>query len=244
MAGRSLEPHTIPVLLEKSRPLVEQLSALSRSELAGLMKMSDKLAALTYERYQSFTFPFTFDNARQSLLVFQGDQFSSLATDQYTEDDFLFAQEHLRILSGLYGVLRPLDLIQPYRLEMATRLANEQGENLYRYWQGIINEELEKDLLRQDNPVVVNLASDEYFKVLQPKKAGFSILKISFKEMKNNKLRVIAIHAKRARGLMVDDVICRRLTEVEELKTFSRAGYQYCEELSSNKEWVFSRLQE
>ena len=244
MEGRFLEPHTLPALLEKSRQLVEQLSLLSRSELGCLMKMSDKLAELTYDRYQRFTLPFTPGNARQALLVFQGDQFISLATDQYTEDEFLFAQEHLRILSGLYGVLRPLDLMQPYRLEMATRLANAQGKSLYRYWQGIISDELRRDLLGQDNPVVVNLASDEYFKVLRPYDLGCPVLKISFKEMKNDTLRVVAIHAKRARGLMVDEVIRRRLTDVEELKTFSRAGYQYSDELSSNKEWVFSRLRE
>jgi len=244
MEGRTLKQYTQPALLTKSQQLVDQLSALSRTELAGLMKMSAKLADLTFERYQAFTLPFTLKNARQALLLFRGDQFASLEIDQYTEEDFLFIQDHLRILSGLYGVLRPLDLMQPYRLEMATKLVSEQGATLYSFWQGVITNQLREVLSSQNNPVLVNLASDEYFKALQPDGLGCPVLKVSFKEIKNNKPRVIAIHAKRARGMMVDFVIRNRLTEVEKLKDFSMAGYRYTDELSSNKEWVFNRLQE
>lgn len=243
--GRTLWSHSLPVLLEKSEQLVNQLSALHPAELAELMKMSPKLAELTYQRYQAFTLPFYPENARQALLVFRGDQFSSLDVDRYTEEDFTFAQDHLRILSGLYGVLRPLDLMQPYRLEMATKLATKQGGTLYSFWNGLITEQLRNTLGRQKNAVLVNLASDEYFKALQPDNLGCPVLKISFKEEgRNGKPRVIAVHAKRARGMMVDFVIRHRLARVEMLKNFTSTGYLYSGDLSTEKEWVFLRAQE
>jgi cytoplasmic iron level regulating protein YaaA (DUF328/UPF0246 family) len=243
MEGRTLKHYTQPALLDKTQQLVDQLSLLSPIQLAELMRMSAKLADLTFERYQAFSVPFTLQNARQALLLFRGDQFNPLAIDQYTEEDFLFIQNYLRILSGLYGVLRPLDLIQPYRLEMATRNIGEQGRNLFEFWGDALTIQLRNTLSLQENPVLVNLASDEYFKALQPRALGCPVLKVSFKEIKNNTPRVIAIHAKRARGMMVDFVIRNRLTEVERLKDFSMAGYQYTNEFSSNKEWVFIRLQ-
>lgn len=241
MEGRTVEQYSRPALLAHSEHLVHQLSVLSEPELAGLMKMSAKLAALTYERYQKFTLPLTRDNARQALLVFRGDQFSTIAIDDCSEEDFLFAQEHLRILSGLYGVLRPLDLMQPYRLEMATRLATGRGKNLYAFWGNLITEQLRAALVEQENPLLINLASDEYFKAVRPGNLGCPVVKIAFKEIKNSVPRVVAIHAKRARGMMVDYVIRRRINEPERLKKFSGGGYRYSMDLSTEKEWVFTR---
>ncbi len=241
MEGRTVEKYSQPALLAQSKQLVRQLSGLSEKELAALMKMSPKLAALTFERYQQFSLPFTPDNARQALLLFRGDQFGTIAVDGYSEDDFLFVQEHLRILSGLYGVLRPLDLMQPYRLEMATRLATDRGKNLYAFWGDLITGKLRNTLENRKNPVLINLASDEYFKALQPDALHCPVVKISFKEIKNNVPRIIAIHAKRARGMMVDFVIRHRLSDPEMLKNFSIGGYTYCVDLSTEKEWVFTR---
>ncbi len=241
MEGRTVEKYSRPALLDHSAQLVEQLAAMSEDELAGLMKMSAKLAALSYERYQKFTLPFTLDNARQALTVFHGDQFSTIAVDDYREDDFLFAQQHLRILSGLYGVLRPLDLMQPYRLEMATRLATDRGKTLYAFWGDLITDRIGNTLEEQENPLLVNLASDEYFKALQPDHLHCPVVKIAFKEIRNNVARIIAIHAKRARGMMVDFVIRHRITDPEMLKNFSSGGYTYSMDLSTEKEWVFTR---
>ncbi|HEB69543.1 MAG TPA: peroxide stress protein YaaA [Desulfobulbus sp.] len=244
LEGRTVEKYSRPALLAQSERLVRQLSAMSEDELAELMQMSPKLAALTFKRYQKFSLPFSPDNARQALLVFRGDQFSTIAVDDYRGEDFFFAQKHLRILSGLYGVLRPLDLIQPYRLEMATRLATDRGKNLYGFWGDLITGQLRNALEGQDNPLLINLASDEYFKALQPEGLHCPVVKISFKEIKNNRPRVIAIHAKRARGMMVDFIIRRRVTDPEMLKNFSHSGYTYCPDLSMEKEWVFTRSTE
>lgn len=232
---------TQPALLTQTRELVNILAGLTEAELADLMKISPKLAGLTYQRYQSVTFPFTPENSGPALLMFQGDQFSSLAVDRYGQDDFLFAQDHLRILSGLYGVLRPLDLMQPYRLEMATRMDTGRKKTLYAFWNNRITDQLNTALAGRETRLLVNLASDEYFKAVHVKNLHCPVLKISFKEIKNGKARTIAIYAKRARGMMVDFVIRHHLSGLESLRKFSRAGYRYSRKLSTEREWVFSR---
>ncbi len=244
MKGRTLEQYSLPALLKKSELLARRLSMLSRKELAELMKISPKLAESTFERFQQFTLPFSLDNARQALLVFRGDQFSLLDINRYTDEEFAFAQDHLRILSGLYGVLRPLDLIQPYRLEMATKLATENEKTLYGFWNGYITDHLRDTLALLDEPVLVNLASDEYYRALQPDNLGYPVVKITFKEIKEGKPRVVAIHAKRARGMMVDFVIRHRLIRPGMLKDFTGGGYRYSEDVSTGQEWVFTRLQQ
>lgn len=244
MEVRSLERYTLPALLEQSEELVKGLSSLSQSELAQLMKISPKLAASTFDSFHRFALPFSPDNARQALLVFRGDQFDPIDVDHYGEKEFTFAQDHLRILSGLYGVLRPLDLIQPYRLEMATKPTTIKQKSLYGFWDRRITEQLRNVLAWQEEQTLINLASDEYFKAVQTQELGFPVLKISFKEVKNGKPRVIAIHAKRARGMMVDFVLRNRLTEPQELKEFGEAGYSFSKEFSTTEEWVFTRLQE
>jgi cytoplasmic iron level regulating protein YaaA (DUF328/UPF0246 family) len=239
--GKTIACRTQPLFLTQTRELVRMLAGLTTAELADLMKISPKLAKLTFRRYQSFTFPFTPKNSGPALSVFSGDQFDSLNVDQYEQKDFLFAQDHLRILSGLYGVLRPLDLMQPYRLEMATKLAVRDTKTLYAFWRRLITDHLNSIICGQQARVLVNLASDEYFKAVQVKNLQYPVLKISFKEIKNGKARVIAIYAKRARGMMVDYVIRYHVSVPESLKKFSRAGYKYSGELSTQREWVFIR---
>lgn len=232
---------THPVLLAQSRLLIERLRELSVEELIRLMKISPALAELNRQRYQDFHLPFELGKARQALLAFRGDVYGGIEADQYDDEDFSFAQAHLRILSGLYGVLKPLDLIQPYRLEMGTRLANPGGNDLYAFWGNMISETLNNDLADQTEPVLVNLASREYFQAVKPAALQARILNIAFKENKNNRYQVIGIHAKRARGLMTNFVIKNRLTAVNDLQSFTQHGYQYRGSLSTAEEWVFCR---
>ncbi len=239
--GKTIGSYSSPVFLAQAMELSGMLAQCSIEELRDLMKISPWLAELTFQQYQVMHFPFSPENSRQALLVFQGAQFNSMRVGDYLEEDFRFAQHHLRILSGLYGLLRPLDLMQPYRLEMATRLTTDHGQNLYKYWGDEITEHLRSLLADDENPVLVNLASDEYFKVVRSADLGCPVLKISFKEIKNSKARVIAVYAKRARGMMVDYVISHRISNPELLKKFDRGGYTYCEELSETTDWVFTR---
>ena len=239
--GKTIEHWTLPLFLSQAEELATILAGLTVEELAALMKISPRLAEVTFQRYQSMSFPFTSENSRQALLMFRGTQFSPIQVSKYTDEDFHFAQDHLRIFSGLYGLLRPLDLIQPYRLEMATRLVTDKGKNLYNYWRDMITSHLRSLVADDNNGILVNLASEEYFKVVRPRELDCPILKISFKEIKNGKARVIAMHAKRARGMMVDYVITGRITNPELLKKFTRDGYNYCRELSTTEHWVFTR---
>ena len=193
------------------------------------------------QRFQKFTVPFDLVNAKQALLVFKGDVFSSIDVEAYTDEDLSFAQDHVRILSGLYGILRPLDLIQSYRLEMGIKSGFSGRKNLYEFWGRQVTDVLNEDLDHETKPLLVNLASDEYFKVIQPQKITAPILKISFKENKNGTYRVIAIHAKRARGLMINFVVTNHLEKVQDLKTINLEGYQFNDILSSDQEWVFCR---
>ncbi|MFK8182117.1 MAG: peroxide stress protein YaaA [Phormidesmis sp.] len=240
-SGRDYPQFTTPAVLDKSEQLVGQLSSYAPVELSALMKISDKLAELNHQRFQNFETPFTPENAKQALLVFKGDVYRGMNAEEYSDEELDFAQQHLRILSGLYGILRPLDLMQPYRLEMGTKLENAAGKNLYAFWgdrlSHLINSELENDA----DPCLVNLASNEYFKSIDKKALKARILNIAFKENKGGKYKVIAIHAKRARGLMVDYVIRNRIEVPEGMKAFDVEGYSYSEALSEPDNWVFCR---
>lgn len=233
--------HTMPVLLDRSLRLIGRLRQLSTGEISRLMHISEKLAELNRERYHDFHPPFAPDNARQALLAFGGDVYSSIAADRYNDEDFAFAQEHLRILSGLYGVLKPLDLIQPYRLEMGARLTTDRGRDLYEFWGDALTEVLNQDLRNEPEPVLVNLASQEYFKAIKIPLLQARLLTVSFQEKKNNQYRTIGILAKRARGLMTDFIIRNRLTAVNDLRSFTQNGYQLHGSLSTETEWVFCR---
>ena len=241
LASESAISHTLPVLLQESEKLVSTLRQKSPDALADLMGISDTLAHLNHERYQHFAVPFTPENARQALLTFQGDVYTDIAIEHYEKADFDFAQSHLRILSGLYGLLRPLDLIQRYRLEMKTPLKTERGTNLYQFWGDRITDQLNKAFQEQQETTLVNLASQEYSKVVDVKKLQADVVTPVFKEAKNGKFRTVAIYAKRARGKMANFIVRHRIDTPEQLKTFNEGQYEYSENLSSKNQWVFVR---
>jgi len=237
----NFQTYTQPRQSTQSQQLIDTAKQLSPEELSGLMKISDKLSQLNWQRYKDFRLPFSLSNAKQALLAFKGDVYAGIDSDNYKEEDFTFAQQHLRILSGLYGGLRPLDLIQPYRLEMGTRLKNSQGKNLYEFWGQQVTDLLNQDLNEDPTPLLINLASNEYFKVIKPKQLKANVLTLAFKENKAGTYKIIGIHAKRARGLMTNFIIKNRLTTAEQIKSFNLEDYTFNESLSSEKEWVFSR---
>ncbi len=234
-------PHSQPDFLEKSRILVERARELSRAELSRLMKISDKLADLNHARFREFSTPFTPDNAKQAVLAFRGDTYVGLDADSLDEGDLEFAQNHLRILSGLYGLLRPLDLIQPYRLEMGSRLSNPGGDTLYEFWNGRLSESLNAMAENHITPLVVNLASAEYFKAIDRKRLGIPVLTPVFKEWRNGEAKVIGMMAKRARGMMARHIIRNRLESPDAMKAFNDGGYAFQGDQSDGDTWVFMR---
>ena len=236
-----LSAYTQAELLDQSQVLIDCLRGFDVDALCALMKISPKLGQLTYQRVQDFCLPFDLGNAKQALLAFRGDVYAGIESDRYDEADFVYAQAHLRILSGLYGVLRPLDLILPYRLEMGIRLANPRGSQLYQFWEQRLSAVLNQDLLRDQQPLLLNLASNEYFKAVQKRHLQAPVLNISFKEYKNGQYKVIGVHAKRARGLMVNYIVQNRLDEVLALQGFDLNGYGFNPDLSDAETWVFSR---
>ena len=229
--------HTLPRQFDKSLDLVKILKKVPKNEIAKLMSLSEKLTDLNYERFQNFENQCSLKNAKQALLAFKGDVYRGIEIDKYTVLDFEFAQKSLRILSGLYGVLRPLDLIQPYRLEMGTKLKNAQGNNLYQFWGSQISELLNQD----ESEIIINLASNEHFKGIDKKSIKAKIIEIVFKENRDGQLKTIGIFAKKARGKMTNFVIKNKITNPEKLKSFVEDGYQFNEKLSNEKQWFFVR---
>lgn len=239
---RGIHP-TTPDLLEESEILARQLRPLSEGEIGKLMKISDKLAALNHERFQQFSTPFTMNNAKPAALAFKGDVYDGLDAPTLSDDELERAQHSIRILSGLYGVLRPLDLIQPYRLEMGTKLKNPRGKDLYGFWGEQITDTLNRHLKAEQTDTVVNLASNEYFSAVQPGKLTGKLITIHFKEEKAGKLRVIGLFAKRARGMMARFIARENITGSEGLKDFNAGGYRFQPALSNDVEFVFARKQ-
>lgn len=232
---------TQPMLLDEASILIERCRELAPQDIASLMKISDKLAQLNAERFVDWHLPFTASNAKQAVLAFNGDVYTGLDANTLEEGDLTFAQSHLRILSGLYGLLRPLDLMQAYRLEMGSTLSNARGKNLYEFWGDTITQHVNKALQEQGDNVLVNLASNEYFKSVKPKKLEGEVFTPVFKDKKNGQYKVISFFAKKARGLMARYIIKNRLQEIEQLKNFDYAGYQFSEDLSNGNELVFTR---
>ncbi|HGM5491839.1 TPA: peroxide stress protein YaaA [Serratia fonticola] len=235
------ERFTQPELLDQSQKLIKICRKLTPAQISGLMHISDKLAGLNAARFGEWQPDFTPDNARQALLAFKGDVYTGLQAQDFSEEDFDFAQQHLRMLSGLYGVLRPLDLMMPYRLEMGIKLENPQGKDLYSFWGDRITEKLNQALEQQGDDVVVNLASDEYFKSVKPAKLRGSLIKPVFLDEKNGKYKVISFYAKKARGLMSRFIIKNRLSRREQLVDFNLEGYAFDEASSAGNELVFKR---
>ena len=236
-----IKKKTQAALLDDAQLLIDELRHLAPQDVSALMSISDKLGLLNYDRYQQWELPFTADNAKQALLSFKGDVYVGLDAESFSTDDFSFAQQHLRILSGLYGVLRPLDLMQAYRLEMGTRFANQRGKDLYQFWGEKVTQELNKQLKKNGSDRLVNLASTEYFKAVKPKSLNAEIITPSFKDKKNGQYKIISFYAKKARGLMAAYAIKHQISEPEKLKAFNVDGYQYSDELSKGNDWVFTR---
>lgn len=236
----SLARHTLPDHVPAARELVDGLRRYTPAQISQLMDISDALAQLNVARYESFSDTFTKDNARQALLAFNGDVYEGLDARSLDAKGLDYAQKHLRILSGLYGILRPLDLMQPYRLEMGTRLPNARGKDLYAYWKGVIAPDLNA-LLKKRDDVLVNLASEEYFKSVDLKQLKAPVITPVFEDFKSGKYKIISFFAKRARGLMARYAIDRRITDVQALKDFDREGYAFAPDASTATHWVFRR---
>jgi len=233
--------YTQPQMLDKSKLLIKKLQTFSRKKIAELMDLSPELTALNFERYHSWNLPFSQKNAKQAILAFQGDVYRKLKAQTLNEKELDFAQEHLRILSGLYGILRPLDLIQPYRLEMGTKMDVSGNKNLYEFWGRKLAENLLKEMEKQNTKVLINLASNEYFKAIKPKNINIPIITPIFKDFKNGQYKVLFLYAKYARGLMTRFIIKNKIDKPEKLKLFDSEGYAFDSNLSTEKEWVFTR---
>jgi hypothetical protein len=244
--GQDFQPHelnqfTEPALLKQSVVLNKILKKVKPKQLQQLMSISESLATLNYDRNQQFNTPFQLGAAKQAALAFKGDVYTGLAAESFSAEDFAFAQQHLRILSGLYGYLKPLDLIMPYRLEMKTKLKNKYGENLYQFWGNQITDLINKEF--SDDDFMVNLASNEYFKVVRKPLINKKIINLHFKDTKLDKTRVIGYFAKQARGMMARELIQRRITEQDDIKKIVVNGYRFHAGLTKNNDWVFERQQ-
>jgi cytoplasmic iron level regulating protein YaaA (DUF328/UPF0246 family) len=237
------DEYSQPSHLTQSRKLMRQLRQFSGSDLSKLMNVSNAIADLNVDRNRRWKTPFTPDNAKQALFAFKGDVYTGLDAESMNADNIQFAQKHLRVLSGLYGLLRPLDLMQPYRLEMGTRLATDQGTNLYQFWDMRLTKALNTELKAIDSNVLLNLASNEYFKAIKPKSVKGQIITPVFKDFHQGKYQIIGFFAKKARGLMARYIIDEQINHVEQIKHFNREGYAYDASLSNQTEWVFSRKQ-
>ena len=237
------EEFTQPTQLAQSRKLIRRLRELGSDELARMMSISDNLAELNRKRFRQWKTPFKPENARQALFAFKGDVYLGLDAYSLDEAGLDFAQQHLRILSGLYGLLRPLDLMQPYRLEMGTRLSTETGSNLYQFWDDRITRALNQELQQSDSSSLINLASNEYFKVVKPARLKAEVITPTFREWRKGEYRFISFSAKKARGLMSRYMIDQRIDQPEGLKDFDYEGYRFNPKLSSAGDWVFTRRQ-
>jgi cytoplasmic iron level regulating protein YaaA (DUF328/UPF0246 family) len=229
---------TQPDFKTDTRSLVRIMKKKSAKELGELMHISENLAELNNERFKTFQNNFTEDNSKQAILAFKGDVYTKIDVDEYSKEDFDFAQDHLRILSGLYGLLKPLDLIQPYRLEMGVKLENKKGKNLYEFWDKKIAKAINE---ASKGKTIINLASQEYFKAVHQKSLKSPLINIEFKEFRDDSYKIIGFFAKQARGMMSNFAIKKRITNSEELKTFNEGGYEYSEKMSSATNWVFVR---
>lgn len=234
---------TTPDYLNRSKQLINRLRNLSSLDISDLMKVSAKIADLNFDRYESWKKPFTVKNAKQSILAFKGDVYTGLDAESFKADDFKFAQNHLRVLSGLYGLLRPLDLMQPYRLEMGTKLKTDIGKNLYEFWGSDITEGLNKQLKKIKSNYLINLASNEYFKSVKVKELNAEIITPAFKEFKNGDYKMIGIYAKKARGMLSRYIIQNKLSDPEDIKLFNEDGYRFNKTLSKGNNFVFTRKQ-
>ena len=234
-------PHTLPQFLKESAALIKLLRQKSPQDIAQLMDLSDALSALNVARYAAWAPKFTAKNSKQAMLAFNGDVYDGLNAKTLTADDLAWAQQHVGMLSGLYGLLRPLDWMQPYRLEMGTALVNAHGGNLYKFWGSSIAQHLNAQLAADKAPVVVNLASQEYFKSVDRKVLKARVVECAFEDYKNGVYKVISFNAKRARGLIARFAITKRVSTVKKLEAFSAGGYAFEAAVSEPDRLVFRR---
>ena len=229
---------TIPFYLEDSKKIIKSLRKYSTDKLSKLMNISEKISLLNYERYIKWSLPFTKKNAHPALLLFQGDVYKGISVGDFKKEDFIYAQKSLRILSGLYGILKPLDLIQPYRLEMGTQIKIGKHNDLYDFWGDEITKAINED---KNSDYLINLASVEYFKSINKEKLNAKLINIIFKEKRNGSYKIIGINAKKARGLMSRYIIKKKISNPMNLKKFKEENYSYNKNLSSESDWVFTR---
>ena len=229
---------TIPCYLEDSKKIIKSLRKYSTDKLSKLMNISEKISLLNYERYIKWSLPFTKKNAHPALLLFQGDVYKGISVGDFKKEDFIYAQKSLRILSGLYGILKPLDLIQPYRLEMGTQIKIGKHNDLYDFWGDEITKAINED---KNSDYLINLASVEYFKSINKEKLNAKLINIIFKEKRNGSYKIIGINAKKARGLMSRYIIKKKISNPMNLKKFKEENYSYNKNLSSDSDWVFTR---
>ena len=239
-----IEFHSESIFQKESEQIMKKLSAQSKKKLKDLMGISDNLAALNYERNQNWEFPTSANElSKQAVLAFTGDVYLGMDANHFSKTDLEYAQEHLRILSGLYGLLRPMDMILPYRLEMGTDLKVGSKKNLYDFWGDKITKAINESLKGHQEKVLVNLASNEYFKAVKSKDLDGTIVSPEFKDEKNGKLKIISFYAKKARGMMSNYIIKNKIAHVEDLKGFDYEGYSFNQELSSPNKPVFTRAE-
>lgn len=237
------EKYTVPEMLTESEKLMSRLKKMSPNQLSKLMGISPDLGELNFRRFQSWNLPFTPENAKQAVLAFNGDAYQGLDAGSLPEEKLELAQQKVRILSGLYGVLKPLDLMQPYRLEMGTKLNYYKAENLYRFWNPAITKKINEAVSESGSGILVNLASNEYFKSIDPKKLKAKIITPDFKELKNGSYKMVSFFAKRARGLMTRFILENNILEPTDLLAFDLEGYHYNPRLSKPENPVFTREQ-
>lgn len=227
--------------IESAQELVDKAKNLTSQDLKDLMKISDSLAKLNQKRFNSWSLPFNNENAKQAILAFDGGVYSGLEAETFDKKDLEFAQEHLRILSGLYGVLKPLDLIQPYRLEMGIKFENKRGKNLYDFWSHDVTQNLNEKIKSHDNKTILNCSSNEYFNVIDQKLLDGNVLNTVFKEYRDGELKFISFNAKKARGLLAKFVINNKITSNKDLKDFDLENYKFDLSLSDKSTFVFTR---
>jgi cytoplasmic iron level regulating protein YaaA (DUF328/UPF0246 family) len=232
---------TQPVFLDKAQQLVDGLRKIDPNGLSALMSISTKLGELNFERYLEWQQPFTKNNAKQALLAFKGDVYTGIDAESFSAADFKYAQQHLRILSGLYGLLKPLDLMQPYRLEMGTKFSNPHGDNLYQFWGDQITAAINNQLKSLKSATLINLASNEYFKAVNKSLLNADIISPAFKDLKGGKYKIISFYAKKARGTMASWIIRNSIIDAKQLKKFRQDGYRFNADLSTTNNPVFTR---
>lgn len=236
-----LKNHTIPSFLKESQELIDILKQIDIRDLMKLMKLSPSLAEMNHERHTNWRVPFPEDKSLPAILAFKGDVYEGLRAEKFTISDFEFSMKHLRIVSGLYGLLRPLDLMMPYRLEMNTNLKNSRGKNLYKFWGNTITEELKKAMKENNANVLINLASSEYFKAINQKLISLPIITPVFLQSKGDKSSAVSMYTKKARGMMSRYIISNRISKADDIKSFNIDGYTFDQNMSSENNWFFSR---